>query len=42
MCQSFIDHVKIQMRGITRIFHSTDHYDESDDNLVKDKWELYV
>ena len=24
--QSFIDHVKVQMKGITRIFHSTDHY----------------
>ena len=34
MWQSFIDHVKIQMRGITRIFHSTDHYEDSEDNLV--------
>ena len=33
--QSFIDHVKIQGKGITRIFHSTNHYDDSEDNLVK-------
>jgi hypothetical protein len=37
MWQSFIDHVKIQMRGITRIFHSTDHYEDTDDNLVNNK-----
>ncbi len=35
--QSFIDHVKFQMKGITRIFHSTDHYEDSEDNLVKNK-----
>ena len=35
MWQSFVDHVRIQLRGITRIFHSTDHYDDSEDNLVK-------
>ena len=33
--QSFVNHVKIQMKGITRIFHKTDHYEDSDDNLVK-------
>ena len=33
--QSFIEHVRIQGRGITRIFHKTDHYEDSDDNLVK-------
>ena len=37
MWQSFIDHVKVQMKGITRIFHSTDHYEDSEDNLVKNK-----
>ena len=37
MWQSFIDHVKFQMKGITRIFHSTDHYEDSEDNLVKNK-----
>ena len=37
MWQSFVDHVRIQLRGITRIFHSTDHYDDSEDNLVKKK-----
>ena len=35
--QSFIDHAKVQMKGITRIFHSTDHYEDSEDNLVKNK-----
>lgn len=33
--QSFIDHVRIQLRGISRIFHKTDHYEDSEDNLVK-------
>lgn len=37
MWQSFVNHVKIQMKGITRIFHSTDHYEDSEDNLVKNK-----
>lgn len=32
---SFIDHVKVQGKGITRIFHSTNHYEDSDDNLIK-------
>ena len=35
MWQSFVNHVKIQLKGITRIFHSTDHYEDSEDNLVK-------
>ncbi len=34
MWQSFIDHVKVQMKGVTRIFHSTDHYEDSEDNLI--------
>lgn len=37
MWRSFVDRVKIQMRGITRIFHSTDHYEDTEDNLVKNK-----
>jgi len=37
MWQSFWNHVKIQMKGITRIFHKTDHYEDSEDNLVKNK-----
>ena len=37
MWKSFIDHVKFQLKGITRIFHSTDHYKDSEDNLVKNK-----
>ena len=35
MWQSFWNHVKIQMKGITRIFHKTDYYEDSEDNLVK-------
>ena len=35
--KSFIDHVKIQGRGLTRIFHKTDHYEDTEDNLVKNK-----
>ena len=33
--QSFVQHVKIQGKGITRIFYKKDHYEDSDDNLVK-------
>ena len=33
--QSFIQHVRIQGRGITRIFFKKDHYEDSDENLVK-------
>ena len=35
--QSFLYRVKIQMRGITRIFYKKDHYEDSEDNLVKSK-----
>lgn len=35
--QSFIQHVKIQGRGISRIFFKKDHYEDSEDNLVKPK-----
>lgn len=35
MWKSFVDHMKVQMRGISRIFHKTDHYEDSEDNLVK-------
>ena len=34
MWQSFIQHVKIQSKGISRIFFKKDHYEDSDDNLV--------
>lgn len=37
MWQSLVDHVKVQIKGITRIFHSTDHYEDSEDNLVNNK-----
>ena len=33
--QSFVQHVKIQGKGITRIFFKKDHYEDSEDNLVK-------
>lgn len=32
--QSFIQHVKIQGKGISRIFFKKDHYEDSDDNLI--------
>lgn len=37
MWRSFVDHVRIQMKGITRIFYSKEHYEDSEDNLVKNK-----
>lgn len=33
--QSFVQHAKVQGRGITRIFFKKDHYEDSEDNLVK-------
>lgn len=33
--QSFVQHVKIQGRGLIRIFYKKEHYEDSDDNLVK-------
>ena len=35
--ESFVQHVKIQSKGITRIFFKKDHYEDSEDNLVKPK-----
>ena len=35
MWQSFVDHVRFQIKGIGRIFHKTDHYDDDESNLVK-------
>jgi glycosyltransferase involved in cell wall biosynthesis len=35
LCQSFIQHVKIQGKGISRIFFKKDHYEDSEDNLVR-------
>lgn len=37
--QSFVQHVKIQGKGITRVFSKKDHYEDSEDNLVKPKSE---
>ena len=33
--QTFLKHVKIQVKGIFRIFFKTDHYKDAEDNLVK-------
>lgn len=33
--QSFVQHVRIQGRGLSRIFFRKDHYEDSEDNLVK-------
>lgn len=35
--QRFVHHVKVQGKGITRIFSKKDHYEDSEDNLVKPK-----
>ena len=32
--QSFIQHVKIQGRGLSRIFYKKDYYEDSEDNIV--------
>lgn len=32
--QSFVQHVKIQGKGLSRVFYKKDHYEDSDDNLV--------
>lgn len=33
--QSFVQHVMIQGKGLSRIFYKKDHYEDSEDNLVK-------
>lgn len=35
--QSLLYRAKVQLKGITRIFYTKDHYEDSDDNLVKPK-----
>ena len=35
LLKSLWNRAKVQLRGISRIFYKTDHYDDSDDNLVK-------
>ena len=35
--QSFVQHVKIQGKGLSRIFFKKDHYEDSEDNLVKQR-----
>ena len=32
---SFVNRIKIQARGLTRIFYRQDHYEDTEDNLVK-------
>ena len=35
MYKSFFENVRTQLKGINRIFHKTNHYEDSEDNLVK-------
>ena len=35
--QSFVQHVKIQGKGLSRIFFKKDHYEDSEENLVKQR-----
>ena len=35
LLESLWNRIKIQGKGITRIFHKTDHYEDSEENLVK-------
>ena len=37
LLQSLWNRAKVQLRGITRIFYSTEHYEDRDENLVKNK-----
>lgn len=35
--KSLWNRAKVQLRGVSRIFYQTDHYEDSEDNLVKNK-----
>ena len=35
LCKSFILHAKYQLMGISRIFYKTDHYEDTEENLMK-------
>ena len=35
--KSLLNRAKVQLRGFSRVFYKTDHYDDSEDNLVKNK-----
>jgi glycosyltransferase involved in cell wall biosynthesis len=35
--KSLVNNVKIQLKGISRIFYQVDHYEDKDDNLVEKK-----
>ena len=37
LLQSLWNRIRFQLKGITRIFYKTDHYEDSEDNLVKNK-----
>ena len=32
--QCFLKHIKVQMKGITRLFYRANHYEDNDDNIV--------
>ena len=32
---SFVNRIKIQAKGLARIFYKQDHYEDTEDNLVK-------
>ena len=33
--KSFVNHVRIQIKDIMRLFYKKEHYEDSEDNLVK-------
>ena len=35
LLKSLFESIRIQLKGISRIFHKTEHYEDSEDNLVK-------
>ena len=35
--QSFVQHVRIQGKGISRVLYKKEHYEDSEDNLIKHK-----
>ena len=37
LLQSLWNRAKVQLRGITRVFYSVEHYEDKEDNLVKNK-----
>ena len=37
LLQSLWNRAKVQLRGITRVFYSVEHYEDKEDNLIKNK-----